>query len=112
MITYDQATATRAWGRYPNGDPVFINAHETFHYTGEGPCKIIVGPRGGRTAKIVVWRRSGRTQTWARTPNKFRIPIKHGLSRSWGITEANAYMFHLEGECPLNDEIVDTGSAC
>ena len=49
---------------------------DRFHY---GWCIRTVGPRGGVTDKVMEWRRNGMTQTWKREPEKFRIPIKHGL---------------------------------
>lgn len=34
-------------------------------------------------------RRNGATQTWKRSPEKFRIPVKYGLYEYYNITEQN-----------------------
>jgi hypothetical protein len=33
---------------------------------------------------------NGITQTWKRDPHRFRVPMKHGLSDTFSITERNA----------------------
>ncbi len=38
-----------------------------FHEDG---CVRAVGPRGGVTTSVKVWRRNGKTQTWARSPER------------------------------------------
>lgn len=35
-------------------------------------------------------RRNGKTKTWKRSPEKFRIPVKHGLRTCFYITEQNS----------------------
>lgn len=68
-----------------------IDASE-FHQTGaqnsDGTCRR--------------WRRNGTTQTWVRSPERFRVPVKHGLYDYDQITENEAAMVHLPGspECP------------
>ena len=69
---------------------------DEFHY---GECRIIIGPRGGRTIDIAVWRRSGRTQTWVTRPNDFSVPVSHGLYDHGHITHNNAYLFHSAAVC-------------
>lgn len=72
-----------------------------FHY---GDCKKIVGPRGGVKIKIEEWRRNGKTQTWKRSPEKFRIPVKYGLYAYGQITEREAGQFHVASECGIEDK--------
>lgn len=43
------------------------------------------------------WRRNGQTQTWKRTPERFRVPVKFGLYRYNAITNDIAYKVHLPG---------------
>jgi hypothetical protein len=45
------------------------------------------GSRGHRIALRV--RVTGKCQMWIRTPNEFRLPVKHGLYESWAITHDN-----------------------
>lgn len=72
-----------------------------FHYTGNGPCKRTVGPRGGVTEKVVNVRANGKCRAWKRSPERFELPIKHGLYGYAYITETNASDFHVASECPL-----------
>lgn len=76
------------------------NARE-FH---AGECSCTVGPRGGITVKREVWRRNGKTQRWKRTPERFRVPIKHGLYDCGRIDPINVRLFHAAEDCPLNKE--------
>lgn len=69
---------------------------EDFHFNG---CTLTVGKRGGQTLTVEAWRRNGRTQTWKRSPGKFRVPVKHGLYDYHEITEQNAADFHTAEEC-------------
>jgi hypothetical protein len=62
---------------------------------------IKVGPRGGLTfPKIYIWRRNGKTKTWARSPERFQVPVKFGLRSYDYVTETNAHMFHTANDCP------------
>lgn len=79
-ITYDQA----------------LTSHE-FHGEGERPCTSYKGP--------VRYHRNGATQTWKRTPGKFRIPVKYGLYTYGQITDVNARFFHVLEDCPLNEVV-------
>lgn len=49
------------------------------------------------------WRRNGQTQTWKRSPERFRVPVKYGLYRYDQITDSIADRVHLPGsaECKL-----------
>lgn len=68
-----------------------------FHY---GECKCEVGPKHGVTFTAFIVRRSGQTQTWKKSPERFRVPVKYGLYKSMYITEQNAADFHVPSECP------------
>ncbi len=81
-----------------------IEAQE-FHQEG---CKRAVGPRGGVTTTIKVWRRNGKTQTWARSPERFRVPVKYGMYGYDAITEQDAGMVHVPEDCPLGKEEHDS----
>ncbi len=48
-----------------------------------------------------VWRRNGVTQTWKRSPGRFRVPVKYGLYRYGAITEVNSGDYHVAGDCVL-----------
>jgi hypothetical protein len=76
-----------------------IHKATEFHY---GKCQVIRGPRGGKTIRMEVWRRSGKTKTWKTRPSEFTIPIKHGLRDSGYLTQSNEHAFHLPEDCPLN----------
>ena len=67
-------------------------------------CQKSIGPRGGITTRVIIWRRNGKTQIWKRTPSLFMIPVKHGLKSYAYITEANAELYHISDDplCPLN----------
>lgn len=69
-----------------------------FHF---GTCGKTVGPKGGVTFSIEQWRRNGATQIWKRSPDRFRVPVKHGLRGYGSITENNAELFHASEDCPL-----------
>lgn len=46
------------------------------------------------------WRRNGATKTWKRTPNRFRVPVKHGMYHYGYVTNSNAHLIHTEEDCP------------
>jgi len=46
------------------------------------------------------WRINGQTKTWKTKPEKFRIPIKHGLRDYSYYTDENQSLFHKEEDCP------------
>ena len=43
----------------------------------------------------VNWRANGKLQTWKRHPEKFKLPIKHGLFAYGYITEENCHLFEV-----------------
>lgn len=47
------------------------------------------------------WRRNGATQTWKRSPERFRLPVKFGLYQYDQVTEHStwAYPVHCEEDC-------------
>lgn len=42
------------------------------------------------------WRANGRCKTWTRSPERFQLPIKHGLYNYGYITNDNAHLFEVE----------------
>lgn len=72
---------------------------QEFHFEAPSLCVQTVGPRGGKKIKTEVWRRNGMCKTWKRSPERFRVPIKHGLYNFSYIDEKNAHMFHAASEC-------------
>lgn len=74
-------------------DPAF---NGMFHEDG---CHVIVGPRGGRTEVVVRWRQSGQLKEWKTQPDRFRLPIKHGLKTHDAIDKTNCDKVHAEFEC-------------
>jgi hypothetical protein len=70
-----------------------------FHF---GACKRTIGPRGGVTDTVEVWRSNGKCQTWTTRPTEFSLPIKQGYNGPCTyLTQYHAKMFHLASECPL-----------
>jgi len=43
------------------------------------------------------WKVNGRVQRWKRSPDRIRVPLKHGLYRYDAITDSDFY----KGECDL-----------
>ena len=72
--------------------------YDEYHY---GECTRTVGPRGGITERVTVWRRNGATRTWVRSPERFRVPVKHGMRDYTYVDETNAHLFHTADDCPL-----------
>ena len=46
--------------------------------------------------KPIRWRANGKCKTWKRNPERFQLPIKHGLYSYGYITEENAHLFIVE----------------
>jgi hypothetical protein len=65
-----------------------------------GDCTRTVGPRGGVRISSEVWRRNGRTQTWKTRPDAFSVPVKHGLSDYFTVTQ-HCDGWHVAMDCPL-----------
>jgi len=47
----------------------------------------------------VRWRVNGKVKTWKTRPNKFMVPVKHGMYDYGYITERNYHLFHINGSC-------------
>ena len=45
------------------------------------------------------WRVNGQVRTWKRTPERFLVPLKHGLYDYFYMSENNCIEFHKEKEC-------------
>ena len=50
------------------------------------------------------WRRNGKTQLWKRSPERFRVPVKHGLYRYDQVTDTWANFVHCACQCPYKRE--------
>lgn len=87
-----------------------VDTCDTFH---AGPCTVSYGASGRArpSVKSEVWRANGRVQTWKRDPERFRLPIKHGLRDYADITDlggrtdardwrAPTWTFHRADTCP------------
>jgi hypothetical protein len=81
-------------------EAVTLTHGQTLHCTFRKPCKVVTGPRGGRTEQVVRVRVSGQCQTWKTRPDAFRVPVKHGLYDNGEITERNGGDFHTSDACP------------
>lgn len=71
-------------------------------YVHYGLCSRTVGPRGGITYDVTEARVNGECQTWVRDPDRYRLPIKHGLRTYGAVTPDNEDLFHTADECPLD----------
>ena len=72
------------------------------HYTGDGPCSVTVGPRGGQTVKVTRVRTNGAVQTWKTRPGQFSAPYKYGMRArdQFRVTNSDAAMYHPASRCP------------
>lgn len=89
MISRDQAIAVR-----PDTTPesLWPWEHNNFH-----------APHPTRPGKCANWRRNGKTQTWKRNLDRFRIPVKFGLYAYDAIDESNltdGSQLYVAEECP------------
>ena len=49
-----------------------------------------------KTAPVDInWRANGKCKTWKRSPERFQLPIKHGLYNYSYITEENTHLFEV-----------------
>lgn len=46
--------------------------------------------------KPLNWKANGKLKTWKRSPERFRLPIKHGLYSYGYIDDENIQLFFLE----------------
>jgi hypothetical protein len=85
MITIDTATSSQHGQRLHYGDCSNTSASD-------------------KTNPSVRFRVNGACKRWKRSPEKFKLPIKHGLYGPCGyVTQDNAQAFHWASMCPLND---------
>ncbi len=47
-------------------------------------------------------------ESYARSPERFRVPVKHGMYGYDAITEREANMVHVPEDCPLGKEEHDS----
>ena len=73
---------------------------DEFHH---GNCHRVVGPRGNIKVYSTIVRRGGKTKTWKRSPESFKVPVKHGIKTWFWITEVNSENWHTKESCPLKD---------
>lgn len=66
-----------------------------------GNCNVLIGENGGVHVTQVRARINGEIKLWVRHPERFQIPIKHGLYESGYLHDRNCGDFHLATECPL-----------
>jgi len=45
------------------------------------------------------WRVSGKVQRWKRDPERFRVPLQHGLYTYDALLPGDESRVHLESEC-------------
>ena len=79
-----------------------------FHLDADGctlPGAVTYGATGKAQPRVRVYdyRRNGRTQRWAREPERFSIPVKYGL-REYGRITSDDHA-HLADECPALREV-------
>lgn len=73
----------------------------------EGTCTVSYGATGKARPTLAQrrWRRNGATRTWKRDPERFEVPIKHGMYQYATIDAHNASYFHDEATCPAAAEM-------
>ena len=53
-------------------------------------------PTGFRSLpRPIKWRANGKCKLWEKSPEKFKLPIKHGLYAHAYLTEENAHLFEI-----------------
>jgi len=72
------------------------------HFTFNGPCTRLIGPRGGVKINVIAARQSGMVKTWKRDTERFLMPVRRGLYDNGYIDQDNAEYWHLADDCPLN----------
>jgi hypothetical protein len=74
---------------------------DTLHFTGDGPCRRTVGPRGGVRESVSRIRVTGKPRVWKRHPERVTVPVKWGLYYSFKLTERTLKNVHFSDNCPL-----------
>lgn len=85
MITKNQATAVKPDTQHVSLWPWLYNDFHASHPTKPGECQN--------------WRRNGKTQTWKRSPERFRIPVKSGLYDYGAIDETSNDQLYVAEKC-------------
>lgn len=71
-----------------------------------GGCSVTYGPRRGRKIKMEAWHRNGATKLWVRNPNKFKVPVKHGMYGPYNyVTDLDAEFWHTRSDCAVLKEL-------
>lgn len=52
-----------------------------------------------RQGRCQNWRVNGQVKRWKRTPERVRVPMKHGLYSYGYVDNYNMGLMHLEAEC-------------
>lgn len=78
------------------------DALSEMEFHANGGCTIEIGPRGGITKTMEVWRVNGRAHTWIRNEN-VRVPVKFGFrgTYSYVLWPAEASCWHTREACPV-----------
>ena len=79
---------------------------DEFH---RGRCTKTVGPRGKVTVHQTRARVFGQCKTWARQPEKFKLPVRNGLYDCGYIEQYNCDDWHRAEDCPLLEIVPDRG---
>lgn len=79
-----------------------VNYRDANYFHANSGCSYTVGPRGGVRVQMLLYRRNGLTKTWKRSPERYSVPIKHGMYGPYGyVTETNERRWHLDATCPV-----------
>lgn len=70
------------------------------HYTGRHACGYSIGPKGGEGFTITQARANGKCKTWKRDPQRWQLPVKHGLYDYGYATNTDAQHWHRAEDCP------------
>lgn len=66
-----------------------------------GVCTESIGCRGAHYRHITRFCVNGEIKTWKRSPERFALPIKHGINFYAKLQHINSHHFHLEKDCPV-----------
>ena len=90
MVTKEQAMTCKNFLQVSR-----LTGKEKINYNGFGTIFV---PDGGSVSLVnpIRWRVNGKCKTWKRNPERFKLPIKHGLYSYGYITEENAHLFIVE----------------
>ncbi|MFA7254455.1 MAG: hypothetical protein WC107_07975 [Patescibacteria group bacterium] len=89
MITKQQAetcTNFKQIAAYPKAYTSFTGGRAMQHYDTTKSIPL---------EKPLNWRANGKLKTWKRNPERFQLPIKHGLRTYTYLTNENAHLFEV-----------------